>query len=103
MCRQWSGHGCGRRGRACAGLTKVEKIRAKQKAKPLHSPLPAQYETIGASLIRSAIEPVLHWYQSDELADRPLPDILRDIVADLQEDRAAALKAHSASLREKIA
>lgn len=41
----------------------------------------------------AAIEPVLHWYQSDEHEPRELSAILTDIVADLQHDRAEVLKA----------
>lgn len=43
--------------------------------------------------LREAVEPVLHWYQSDEHDNRPLIDIVRDIVADLQSDRKDALRA----------
>ena len=39
----------------------------------------------------AVLAPVLHWYQSDEHPERTPLDILRDIVADLQSDRAAAL------------
>ena len=42
----------------------------------------------GLTLLREALEPVLHWYQSDEHKERPLIEIVRDVVADLQEDRA---------------
>ena len=38
------------------------------------------------------LEPVLDWYQSDEQPERPPLEILRDIVADLQTDRAENLK-----------
>ena len=41
--------------------------------------------------LRTALEPVMHWYQSDEHEARPLLDIVADVVADLQEDRKAAL------------
>lgn len=44
------------------------------------------------SALTAAIEPVEHWYQSDEDEPRPLVDILTDIVADLQEDRQQSLK-----------
>ncbi len=39
--------------------------------------------------LKEAVGPVLHWYQSDEEHERPLADIVEDIVADLQSDRAA--------------
>ena len=42
--------------------------------------------------IREALEPVLHWYQSDEHPDRSTAEIVRDIVADLQRDRAAVVR-----------
>lgn len=42
--------------------------------------------------LREALEPVLHWYQSDEQPDRPLLDIIADIVADLQVDRTECLR-----------
>jgi len=42
--------------------------------------------------LRQVLLPVLHWYQSDEHPERPLLDIVIDIVADLQTDRADALK-----------
>ena len=41
--------------------------------------------------VRAALEPVIHWYQSDEHEPRPLPDIVADVVADLQADRAFVL------------
>lgn len=41
--------------------------------------------------IRKAIEPVEHWYQSDEHPQRATLDILADIVADLQTDRSENL------------
>jgi hypothetical protein len=43
--------------------------------------------------LREALEPVLHWYQSDEQDERPLEDIVRDVVTDLQHDRALSLQA----------
>lgn len=39
----------------------------------------------------AVLAPVIDWYQSDEHPQRPLLDILRDVVDDLQSDRAAAL------------
>lgn len=42
--------------------------------------------------IRRALAPVLHWYQSDEQPERPTLDIVRDIVEDLEEDRADNLR-----------
>jgi hypothetical protein len=44
--------------------------------------------------VRKALEPVLHWYQSDEHGERPTIDIIHDVVADLQNDRNAALLLH---------
>jgi hypothetical protein len=42
--------------------------------------------------IRQAIAPVIDWYQSDEHHPRLTVDIIKDIVADLQKDRAEVLK-----------
>lgn len=42
--------------------------------------------------LKSAIEPVRHWYESDEQPSRDNADILADIVADLQSDRAENLQ-----------
>ncbi len=47
--------------------------------------------------LRKALEPVLHWYQSDEEPIRELMDIVKDVVADLQADRAVALKTRKLS------
>lgn len=41
--------------------------------------------------IREALAPVMDWYQSDEVPGRNTVDIVRDVVADLQEDRRASL------------
>ena len=49
--------------------------------------------------LRKAIEPVKDWYQSDEEEPRPLVDIITDIVADLQEDRAQSLRVPTLSTR----
>jgi len=49
-----------------------------------------------ASDLFAVLLPVLDWYQSDEADARPPLDIIRDIVADLQTDRHAALVASSA-------
>jgi hypothetical protein len=43
------------------------------------------------------VAPVLDWYQPDDQHLRPLYDILRDIVTDLQTDRAILLKIQAAS------
>lgn len=40
---------------------------------------------------RRRLEPVIDWYQSDETGPRSLPDIVGDVVADLQDDRTAIL------------
>lgn len=42
--------------------------------------------------IAAAIAPVKDWYQSDEEIERPLVDVLTDIVSDLQEDRQEVLE-----------
>lgn len=42
--------------------------------------------------VKEAIAPVLDWYQPDEEADRPLHEIITDIVEDLEEDRADCLR-----------
>lgn len=74
--------------------TKIEKIRRKQAAKPKHCPLPEHQAaaTVDTVAILAAIEPVHHWYQSDELPDRPVEDILRDLAADLRDDRESLLR-----------
>ena len=41
----------------------------------------------------AALEPVWNWYQSDEHPERPLVEVIADIVSDLQHDRALALRA----------
>lgn len=48
-------------------------------------------ERAGENDLRAALEPVMHWYQSDEHPERPLVEIVADVVADLQEDRAFVL------------
>lgn len=54
----------------------------------------ARIATLEAQLaeVRGAIEPVRHWYESDEHPPRDLPDILTDIVSDLQNDRKELLE-----------
>jgi hypothetical protein len=42
--------------------------------------------------MRGALTPVLDWFQSDEHDERPTVDILRDVVAELQSDRADVLR-----------
>ena len=49
----------------------------------------------------AAVEPVRHWYESDERPPRDTIDILTDIVADLQTDRAEALKSRAAVEAER--
>lgn len=44
-----------------------------------------------AEQLREALEPVRHWYESDDHDPRDDLDILRDVVADLQADRAEVL------------
>jgi hypothetical protein len=46
--------------------------------------------------LRSILAPVMDWYQPDDQHARPLADILRDIVADLQDDRASLLRIEQA-------
>lgn len=57
--------------------------------------------------LRAAIKPVYHWYQCDEEDDRPLADIIKDIVSDLQDDRKQVLeiptlRAQLATAREAL-
>lgn len=47
---------------------------------------------IAESAVREALAPVLDWFQSDEEAERPLVDILRDVVQELVADREDNLK-----------
>lgn len=63
----------------------------------------AAHREQSTAALQAEIEPVLHWYQSDEHSPRPLQDIVRDIVADLQSDRKdlPALQAENARLRER--
>lgn len=51
----------------------------------------SQPPTASTSDVREALEPVIHWYQSDEHPERPLAEIVADVVADLQQDRAWVL------------
>ena len=53
--------------------------------------------------IREALEPVLHWYQSDEHPDRSTAEIVRDIVADAQRDRAAIISVQRIAQRTRDA
>mgnify|MGYP003449860348 FL=1 len=48
--------------------------------------------------LRRDVAPVRHWYESDEHPPRPDAEVLKDIVADLQSDRAENLK-----LRARVA
>lgn len=48
--------------------------------------------------LRGDVAPVRHWYESDEHPPRPDAEVLKDIVADLQSDRAENLK-----LRARVA
>ncbi len=54
-------------------------------------------QPVGCDALFAVLEPVIDWYQSDELPERHPLDIIRDIVADLQSDRKAALAASSAA------
>ena len=51
----------------------------------------------------AVLEPVLDWYQSDEHPERDPLDILRDIVADLQSDRADLLTLRTPITADEIA
>lgn len=53
--------------------------------------------SLPASDLFAVLSPVIDWYQSDEQPAREPLDIIRDIVADLQIDRNAALVASSAA------
>jgi len=55
--------------------------------------------------LRGEVAPVRHWYESDEHPPRPDAEVLKDIVADLQSDRAENLKlrARVAALEEENA
>lgn len=52
--------------------------------------------TVECRALFAAIDPVLHWYQSDEHPARDPLKIISAIVSDLQSDRKAALTAASA-------
>ena len=52
---------------------------------------------VGSDDLLAVLSPVIDWYQSDEHPSREPLDILRDIVADLQSDRAQLL-----AMRAKI-
>jgi hypothetical protein len=58
--------------------------------------LPALHGLEAAS--RDALAPILDWYQPDDAAQRPLPEILADVASDLSEDRAEVLR-----LRDTVA
>ena len=60
-------------------------------------------EDIDLDAIREALEPVLHWYQSDEHPDRSTAEIVRDIVADAQRDRAAIISVQRIAQRTRDA
>lgn len=63
--------------------------------------LPALHGAEAAA--RSALGPVLDWYQSDEEHDRPLPDLISDAAADLAADREEllALRRALAEIRDR--
>lgn len=63
--------------------------------------LPALHGVEAAA--RSALGPVLDWYQSDEEHDRPLPDMIADAAADLAADREEllALRRALAEIRDR--
>lgn len=44
-----------------------------------------------SSTLLAVLAPVLDWYQPDDQPQRPLLDIVRDVVSDLQSDRKDAL------------
>lgn len=47
---------------------------------------------VGSDALLAALKPVIDWYQSDEQPPRNPIDIIRDIVEDLQSDRADCLR-----------
>ena len=57
----------------------------------LSTATPPEPQPASNDAVREALEPVLHWYQSDEHPERPLAEVVADIVADLQQDRAFVL------------
>jgi hypothetical protein len=67
------------------------------------SDTPTPQEAAESGLSRHALlavlEPVLDWYQSDEHDPREPLDILRDIVDDLQTDRAENMRLRPAAKR----
>ena len=62
-------------------------------ARNIHAAQAAELEAL-----RGEVEPVRHWYESDEHSPRSDVEVLKDIVADLQSDRAENLK-----LRARVA
>ena len=48
--------------------------------------------TPSAEAMREALNPVWHWYQPDDRPDRPLIDILSDVVGNLIDDRDELLR-----------
>lgn len=42
--------------------------------------------------LRAVLEPIMHWYQSDEQPERPVLDVLTDVITDLQQDRKTLLR-----------
>ena len=80
----------------------LKRIR-KHYTNPVEAGLTAQSAELEA--LRGEVEPVRHWYESDEHSPRSDVEVLKDIVADLQSDRAENLKlrARVAALEEAAA
>lgn len=78
----------------------VRPYRGIERALEHHNELLATIAAQSAELeaLRAEVAPVRHWYESDEHPARGDVDILKDIVADLQSDRAENLK-----LRARVA
>lgn len=85
---------------------KVRPYRGIEKALDRHNELLATIAAQAAELeaLRGEVEPVRHWYESDEHSPRSDVEVLKDIVADLQSDRAENLKlrARVAALEEGL-
>lgn len=51
---------------------------------------------VGYGDLLACLAPVIDWYQPDDQPPRDPLDIVRDIVADLQDDRAASIRFRAA-------
>jgi hypothetical protein len=72
-------------------------VQAVNAAAPVADAAPASDGWDEVEAIRQAIAPVLDWYQSDEHEPRFTVEIVTDIVADLQSDRAELLQLRKAA------